>query len=88
MPWNKGKKLSLETRLRMSLAKQGSMHAKTTKRKMSKTHSHMTHTPVSTTPPVPLNPACFSLRKPSDYALGKHLGIIHSTWPPHKSSLP
>ena len=88
MPWNKGKKLSLETRLRMSLAKQGSMHAKATKRKMSKTHSHMSHTPVSITPPVPLNLACFSLRKPSDYALGKHLGITHSIWPPHKSSLP
>lgn len=47
MPWNKGKKLSLETRLRMSLAKKGRMHSHSARRKMSIAHTNLGHTPVS-----------------------------------------
>lgn len=46
MPWNKGKKLSLETRLRMSLARKGYMQSKTTRRKISKAHTSLPITPV------------------------------------------
>lgn len=47
MPWNKGKKLSLETRLRMSLAKKGTTHCNSAKRKMSRAaNKRLTPAPV------------------------------------------
>ena len=49
MPWNKGKKLSLETRVRMSLAKQGRTYSRTTRRSMSRAHLSLGHSPVSRT---------------------------------------
>ncbi len=63
MPWNKGKTLSLETRLRMSLAKQRSLRPKATKRKVSLTHLRMGHTPMSAVPPRPLNPGMLLLTR-------------------------
>lgn len=44
--WNKGKKMSLETREKMSLAKQGRHTPRSVRRKMSKSHQGLTHTPV------------------------------------------
>lgn len=46
VPWNKGKKLSLETRERMSLAKQGRVLPRTVRRRISKAHRGITHTAV------------------------------------------
>ena len=46
MPWNKGKKLSLETRVRMSLAKQGRTYSRTTRGSMSRAHLSLSHSPV------------------------------------------
>ncbi|KAK9908909.1 hypothetical protein WJX75_004531 [Coccomyxa subellipsoidea] len=43
--WNKGKKMSLETREKMSLAKQGRHTPRSVRRKMSKSHQGLTHTP-------------------------------------------
>ncbi len=45
--WNKGKKMSLETRQKMSLAKQGRHVPRSVRRQMSKSHQGLTHTPVS-----------------------------------------
>ncbi len=50
VPWNKGKKLSLETRLRMSLARKGNLQSKTTRRKISKAHTNL--------PVAPVQPHC------------------------------
>lgn len=44
--WNKGKKLSLETRQKMSLAKQGRHIPRSVRRQISKSHQGLTHTPV------------------------------------------
>lgn len=44
--WNKGKKMSLETRQKMSLAKQGRSIPRSVRRQMSKSHQGLTHTPV------------------------------------------
>ncbi len=52
VPWNKGKKLSLETRLRMSLARKGYNQSKTTRRKISKAHTNLPVAPVQ----APLHP--------------------------------
>ena len=49
MPWNKGKKMSLESRVRMSLAKQGTTLSRTTRRSMSRAHLSLSHSPVSHT---------------------------------------
>ncbi|BDA41451.1 hypothetical protein COCOBI_02-2310 [Coccomyxa sp. Obi] len=43
--WNKGKKLSLETRQKMSLAKQGRHIPRSVRRQISKSHQGLAHTP-------------------------------------------
>lgn len=45
-PWNKGLKLSDETRAKMSAARLNKMHLKSTRKKMSQSHLGITHTPV------------------------------------------
>ena len=85
MPWNKGKKLSLETRVRMSLAKQGRTHSRATRRSMSRAHLSLSHSPVShaAVPPatgfVSSQPGRFRLRfhKGQKQETGHILDCLH-----------
>ena len=78
VPWNKGKKLSLETRVRMSLAKQGRTYSRTTRRSMSRAHLSLSHSPVRHTAFQKMAFAGQHLHRPLHWLRGVAAGALQA----------